>query len=373
MPAAPGFASSTLRQFAQVSVGGNRFRFAFSNVFGDAPLTVTGVHVARPVSGSTPAAGSNIDPESDKALSFGGSASFTVPAGAAITSDPIDFEAPALSLLAVTLTLDGTPPGAVTGHPGSRTTSFLAPGSAIAAPELSGAQTVEHWYFLSNIDVLSETPAAAIVTLGDSITDGRGSTTNQNDRWPNQLAKRLVARGGAPVAVLNQGIGGNRVLRDGLGPNALSRFDRDVLGPPGVHWVIVLEGINDLGTAKDARAKGEPAATARDLIAAYQQLIDRAHQHGLRIYGATILPYEGAAYFSAEGEADRQKINHWMLESHAFDAVIDFDAITRDPASPSKLSAAVDGGDHLHPSAAGYQIMADAIDLALFNEPKPAR
>jgi lysophospholipase L1-like esterase len=366
MPAAPGFASSTLRQVVQVSMGGHRFRFAFSNVFGDAPLTVTGVHVARSLGDS------RIEPGSDQALRFGGAASFTVPAGAAITSDPIDFEAPALSLLAVSLTLDGTPPSAVTGHPGSRTTSFLASGSAVAAPELASAQTVEHWYFLSNIDVWSDTPAAAIVTLGDSITDGRGSTTNHNDRWPNQLAKRLVARGGAPIAVLNQGIGGNRILRDGLGPNALSRFDRDVLAPPGVRWVIVLEGINDLGTAKDARQKGEPAATAEELIAAYQQLIDRAHQHGLRIYGATLLPYEGAAYFSTEGEADRQTINHWMLESHAFDAVIDFDAIARDPASPSKLSAAVDGGDHLHPSAAGYQILADAIDLALFDDLKLA-
>jgi lysophospholipase L1-like esterase len=360
MPAPPGFASSTLREVVQLSVGGPRLRFSFSNLFGDAPLNVTGVHVARSAGGSA------IEPGSDQALSFGGSASFSVPAGGAITSDALDFEVPAFGLLAVTLSFDAAPPSAVTGHPGSRTTSYLAPGSALSAPDLPGAQTVEHWYLLSAIDVQSKAPARAIVTLGDSITDGRGSTTNHNDRWPNQLAKRLAAREGAPISVLNQGIGGNRILRDGLGPSALSRFDRDVISPPGVHWVIVFEGINDLGTAQGAREKGEPAATAQDLIAAYQQMIERAHQHGLRIYGATILPYQGAAYFSEQGEKDRQTVNGWMRSSHAFDAVIDFDAIARDPAAPSKLSAAVDGGDHLHPSAAGYQILADGIDLKLF-------
>jgi lysophospholipase L1-like esterase len=362
MPPPPGFASSTLRQVVQLSVGGPRLRFSFSNLFGDAPLHVTGVHVARSAGGSA------IEPGSDQALSFGGSGSFSVPAGGAITSDPIDFDAPAFSLLAVTLSFDAAPPSAVTGHPGSRTTSFLAPGSALSAPDLPGAQTVEHWYLLSAVDVQSKAQPRAIVTLGDSITDGRGSTTDHNDRWPNQLAKRLAARAGGPISVLNQGIGGNRILRDGLGPNALSRFDRDVLSPPGVHWVIVFEGINDLGTAKGAREKGEPAATAQELIAAYQQMIERAHQHGLRIYGATILPYEGAAYFSEQGEKDRQAINDWMRSSHAFDAVIDFDAVARDPAAPTKLSAAVDGGDHLHPSAAGYELLADSIDLKLFQD-----
>jgi lysophospholipase L1-like esterase len=362
MPAAPGFANSTLRQVVQVSLGGKRFRFSFSNLFGDGPLTVTGAHVARSSGGSA------IEQGSDRPLAFGGAASFTLPAGGSVTSDAIDFDVQALGLLAVTLTFDASPPSGITGHPGSRTTSFLAPGSKLSAVDLSGAQEVEHWYTLSNIDVWSQAPARAVVAFGDSITDGRGSTTNHNDRWPNQLAKRLQGRGGSPVAVLNQGIGGNCVLRQCLGPSALGRFERDAITPPGVRWVIVLEGINDLGTAKDAREKGEPAPTAEDMIAGYEQLISSAHQHGVRIYGATLLPYEGARYFSTQGEADRQRVNDWMRKSNAFDAVIDFDAIARDPASPSKLSSAVDGGDHLHPSAAGYEIMANAIDLKLFDE-----
>ena len=184
------------------------------------------------------------------------------------------------------------------------------------------------------------------------------------------LARRLQASPAtAQVGVLNAGIGGNRLLRDGLGPSALARFDRDVLAQPGVRWLIVLEGINDIGTAAGARAKGEPAATADDLIAAYSQIIERARARGIRVYGATIMPFEGftyAGYYTAEGEADRQKVNTWMRTSGRFDAVIDFDAVTRDPERPSRLSAAIDGGDHLHPSAAGYRIMADAIDLALF-------
>jgi len=204
--------------------------------------------------------------------------------------------------------------------------------------------------------------------LGDSITDGRGSTTNKNDRWPNLLAQRLRANPAtANIAVLNQGLGGNRLLRDGLGPNALARFDRDVLAVPGVRWVVVLEGVNDIGTAVAARSKGEPAATARDVIAAYRQIVTRAHSHGLRVYGATILPFEGfGAYSSAQSEADRQAVNQWIRTGGELDGVIDFDAIARDPAQPARLSAFVDGGDHLHPSAAGYRIMADAIDLSLF-------
>ena len=208
--------------------------------------------------------------------------------------------------------------------------------------------------------------------LGDSITDGRGSTTNKNDRWPNLLSQRLRANPAtAEVAVLNGGMGGNRLLRDGIGPNALARFERDVLAVPGAKWLVVLEGVNDIGTAVDARKRGEPAATAADVIAAYRQMIVRAHSHGLRVYAATILPFEGfAAYSSPQSEADRQEVNRWIRASAGaggdLDGVIDFDAVARDPALPSRLREAVDGGDHLHPSAAGYRILADAIDLSLF-------
>ena len=222
---------------------------------------------------------------------------------------------------------------------------------------------------------MSSRPArpGAVVILGDSITDGRGSTTNGNDRWPDVLARRLQASPETDtVGVLNAGIGGNRLLRDGLGPHALARLDRDVLAQAGVRWLILLEGINDIGTAAGARAKGEPAATADDIIGAYAQIIERARARGIRVYGATIMPFEGfsyAGYFTPESEADRHKVNAWIRTSGRFDAVIDFDALTRDPERPARLSAAVDGGDHLHPSAAGYRIMGEAVDLALFTKP----
>ena len=366
LPLPPGFADTTLRQIVHVSIGGSRLRVRFSNAFGKAPLTLRAARVARSMGGGA------IRPDSDKALTFRGGATVTIPEGALVLSDPLDFDVPPLSDLAVTIYVRGAPAD-VTGHPGSRTTSHLQGGDAVTAPELPAAARVDHWYFLSGVEVLAPASAGAIAILGDSITDGRGSTTNGNDRWPDILARRLQSRNGPPpVAVLNLGVGGNRLLRDGLGPNTLARLDRDVLAQPGVRWLVVLEGINDIGTGPGARAKGEAAATADDIIAAYEQIVERARAHGIRVYGATIMPFEGftyANYFTPEGEADRRTINEWMRTSGRFDAVIDFDAATRDPDRPSRLSAAVDGGDHLHPSAAGYRIMADAIDLALFGGP----
>jgi lysophospholipase L1-like esterase len=243
----------------------------------------------------------------------------------------------------------------------------LQPGVDVSAADLPGAVPVEHWYFLDRIDVWADARARAVVVLGDSITDGRGSTTDANNRWPNLLARRLLAEPAtARVAVLNQGAGGNRVLRDGIGPNMLARFDRDVLSVPRARWLVVLAGINDIGTATGARARGEPAASARELIAAYRQMLARAHDHGMLVYGATLLPFEGfGAYYGPEAEADRQALNGW-IRSGELDGVIDFDAAARDPGAPTRLAPAVDGGDHLHPSAAGYRIMADSVDLALF-------
>jgi lysophospholipase L1-like esterase len=355
LPPLPGLASSTLRQMVQLSLGGERLRLHFSNQFGASPLTLTSAHVAPSAGGSA------IDPASGAALTFAGKPSVTIPAGASVTSDAVVRHLPALTNLAVTIAFDAAPPSDVTGHPGSRTTSYLQPGNLVAAPQLDAAQAVDHWYFLSAIDVWTERSARAVVTLGDSITDGRGSTTNQNDRWPNQLSRRLLADPStARVAVLNQGVGGNRVLAEGLGVTALARFERDVLTPPGVRWVVILEGINDLGAT--------PPATAEALIGAFRQMIASAHERGVRAYGATILPFEGAQYFTPAGEAARQAFNAWMRSSGEFDAVIDFDALARDPAAPTRLSAAVDGGDHLHPSAAGYQILANGIDLGLFRE-----
>ena len=363
LPPAPGLADATLRQVVHVSLGGRELRVRFSNEFGRAPLTIASARVARSAGGSA------IDAATDRALTFGGRAAATIPGGAARLSDPIDFDLPPLSNVAVTIHVRGAPPD-VTGHPGSRTTSYFRAGHAVSAPNLPDAVPVDHWYFLAGIDVRAPRDAGAVVILGDSITDGRGSTTNGNDRWPDVFARRLQASPAtAQVSVLNAGIGGNRLLRDGLGPHALARLDRDVLAQPAVRWLIVLEGINDIGTASGARAKGEPAATADDITGAYAQIIERAHAHGIRVYGATIMPFEGfsyAGYFTPESEAERQTVNAWMRTSGRFDAVIDFDALTRDPERPSRLSAAVDGGDHLHPSPAGYRIMAEAIDLALF-------
>jgi lysophospholipase L1-like esterase len=357
MPPEPGLADATLRQVVHVSLGGKRVRVRFSNAFGTRRLTILAAHVA------VSAGGGAIRPGSGKALTFGGRTSMAIPPGAPTVSDPVDFDLAPLSDLAVTIRVKG-PTGAVTGHPGARCTSYLQRGDALTASDLPRAARTPHWYYLCGVDVDAVGdalgPAAAVVVLGDSITDGRGSPTDGNGRWTDHLARRLLL-GGFPahVGVLNQGLGGNRVLDDGLGPNALARLDRDVLAQPGVRWLIVLEGINDLGTR---------SATARDLIGAYEQIILRAHARGIKVFGATLMSCEGSPYFRPELEAARQEVNAWVRESGRFDAVIDFDAATRDPQRPSCLSAAVDGGDHLHPGPEGYKIMAAAVDLNLFGE-----
>jgi len=314
------------------------------------------------------AGASAIKPESDKALTFHGDSSVTIPPGAMIYSDPLDFDLAPLSDLTVTVRLNGVPE-AVTTHPGSRTTSYLEPGDAVSAADKPTWVYVDHWYFLSGVDVLAGKSTGAIVTLGDSITDGTKSTTNSNNRWPDELVRRLQAnKDTQDVGVLNEGISGNRLIHDRAGQNALARFDRDVLGQNGVRWLVVLEGVNDLGTRVSAKEHNEQAATADDVISAYEQLIFRAHAHKIRVYGATILPYEGAQYFTPDGEADRQKVNQWIRTTGHFDGVIDFDAATRDDKSPTHLSQAADSGDHLHPADGGYKIMGGTVDLKLFKK-----
>jgi lysophospholipase L1-like esterase len=348
LPPAPRLSDNTLRQIVHVSIGGKNLRVKFSNAFGDGPVTIAAARIALPLSGS------EIKPPSEKALAFAGKPSVTIPPGQEIFSDAIDFDLAPLSNLTVTIHFGQTPKN-VTGHPGSRTTSYLVSGDAISAADLPSAATMAHWYILSGVDVQAD-DAAAIAVLGDSITDGRGSTTDQNNRWPDDLAQRVA---GNQIAILNQGIGGNAILHGGLGPTALSRFDRDVIQQSGVRWVIVLEGVNDIGGSNGA-------GVAQDLIAAYQKMIDRAHAHHLKIYGATILPFEASQYFSVGHEAVRQTVNEWIRSSGKFDAVIDFDAALRDPQQPNRLQSAADSGDHLHPSAAGYKIMGDAVDVKLF-------
>ena len=365
LPPAPAFADTTIRQLVRVSIGGRRIRVRFSNAFGNAPLTLHGAHIARPAK----VGASDILPGSDRALMFGGRPAVTIPIGAMVVSDMLDFELAPLADVAVTVHVRGAPLD-VTGHPGSRTTSFFQAGEAVSARALSASVRVEHWYFVSGIDVMGGPGAAAVAVLGDSITDGRGSTTDGNDRWTDVLARRLLANEATrEVAVLNQGLGGNRLLSSGLGPNVLARLERDVLAQPGVKWLVVLAGINDIGARPEDLAHGRTSATATDIIFALTQIIERARTHGILVYGATIMPFEGVTdidYFTPEGEADRQRVNQWIRQSGRFDSVIDFDAVTRDPERPSRLSNGVDVGDHLHPSAAGHRIMGEAVDLNLF-------
>jgi lysophospholipase L1-like esterase len=360
---------ATLRQIVHLSIGGPEIRVRVSNRFGHAPLELTSVHISKSVS----AASSRIDPTTDKALTFSGSASVIIPAGADYVSDPVAFPVAALSDLAITLHVND-PPAEQTGHPGSRATSYLVHGDRVAAAEFSDAKKIEHWYFISGVDVATHSPAASIVVLGDSITDGHGATTDANNRWPDVLAKRLQAAGATqPLGVLNQGIGGNRLLLDGLGPNALARFDHDVVAQSGARYLIVLEGVNDLGTlTRDGEVPREQhELLVRRIIAAYQQIIARAHAHGIDVFGATILPYTGSQYYhpGPSNEADRQAVNAWIRAPGHFDAVIDFDKVIRDPQHPEQMLAAYDSGDHLHPSPAGYAAMAEAVPLSLFAAP----
>jgi lysophospholipase L1-like esterase len=337
-----------------------------SNAFGFLPLRLTSVHIARPLSTAAPA----IDPASDKALSFAGKEDFVIPPGAEYLSDPIDYPVAALSDLAVSMHFD-LPPAEQSGHPGSRATSYLVHGDAVAATDLPGARKFDHWYQLSAVDVAGTPDSAAIAILGDSITDGHGATTNGNDRWTDVLAKRLQANPATRnIGVLNQGIGGNHLLSDGLGPNALARFDRDVLAQTAVRWVIVFEGVNDLGglTRLSDPPHADHEAFVRRVLASYEQIIARAHAAHLQVIGATITPYTDSGYYHppASAEADRQAVNQWIRSAGHFDAVIDFDKAIADPAHPDHLNPAYDSGDHLHPSVAGYRVMGELIPLSLF-------
>jgi lysophospholipase L1-like esterase len=357
---------ATLRQIVHLSIGGARLRVHLSNAFGTAPLHITSVHIARPVS----SASARIEEGSDKALSFSGSVDVMVPAGAEYISDPVDYSAAPLSNLAITLHL-GEPPAQLTGHPGSRATSYLAHGDFVNAADLPDARKVDHWYLVSGVDVVAAPGVASVVALGDSITDGHGATTNGNDRWTDALAQRLQAvLGRRAPGVLNQGIGGNHLLTDGLGPSALARFDRDVLAQAGVRYLLVLEGVNDLGAlARAAGAtRGDYAALLHRLEGAYEQIAARARTQGIKVIGATILPYTGSDYYhpGTADEAARQAINQWIRTSGNFDAIVDFDKAMRDPSHPERLRPAYDSGDHLHPSPAGYRAMAGAIPVSLF-------
>jgi lysophospholipase L1-like esterase len=358
---------ATLRQVVRVTLGGERIRVRLSNAFGTQPLRIDAAQVAR-----------SADPGSARisggvALTFSGQSTITIPAGADYVSDPVRLPVTANSHLAISLYLPAAP-ARQTGHPGSRATSWLVHGNRIAAPDLPGAQAVNRWYQIAGVDVEAPARAAAIVTFGDSITDGSGVQPNTDTRWPDVLSRRLQSHPATRhLSVLNHGIGGNRVLLDGLGPNALARFERDVLAQSGVRFLIVLEGVNDLGTSTREAPIGEEAhrTLVRNIVAAYAQMIQRARARGIRVIGATIIPYGTSGYYhpDAANEADRQAINAWIRAPGHFDALIDFDAVLRDPADPRRMLPALDSGDGLHPSLAGYRAMADAVPLSLFAAP----
>jgi lysophospholipase L1-like esterase len=348
-------ANSTLRQFVHVSIGGDHLRVRLSNAYGTSPVTMNSVHVAL-------AAGTgsgNINTATDKALTFHGAPSITIPAGEQVLSDPLDFNFPALTNLAITIYFGNISATTINGHPGSRTTSFIESGDVVTAASLPAAATTAHWYIITGVDVLADGSSKGLVILGDSITDGRGSTTDGNNRWPDDLAQRLSANAPtAAVAVANMGIGGNGIF-GGLGPAAVVRFDRDVLEQSGPRWLIVFEGVNDIGG-------GGHGTIATNLIAAYTQFINKAHAHNLLAYGATITPFGGNGYYTVSHEASRQAVNAWIRTNNLYDGVIDFDAAVRDPATLTNLLSAYNSGDGLHLNPKGYQAMANAVDLTLF-------
>lgn len=357
---------ATLRQVVRVSLGGERLRVRFSNVFGAEPLVIGGAGVAL----SSGPGRSSIVPSSSRPLRFGGAASVTIPAGSEYLSDPVDLPHAAGTDLAVSIHYPAAPSGQ-TGHPGARATSFIAPGQQLAAAELPQASSFTRWYQLAGIEVEAAPGMHTVVAIGDSITDGYGVAPDTNLRWTDGLATRLRQAGMTGVGVVNAGIGGGRLLRDGLGPNLAARFARDVLERPGVSHAIVLIGVNDFGNLH--RDAGDSAAArARmllDMKEALRQSVARAHARGVCVIGATITPYGGSGYYhpKAPNEQDRQAYNDWIRRSGVFDGVVDFDAALRDPARPDHLRKAYDN-DGLHPNMAGYQAMAEAVPLALLKD-----
>jgi len=348
----------TVRQVVRASVGGKSLRVRISNAHGDGPLTVGAARVALHDKGSA------IKPGSDRALTFNGKASFVIPPGALAVSDPVEMKVEPLANLAISLFVTGQEPEPTVHLTGLHTTYVTKAGDFTKDAELSDTTTLQAWYWITGVDVLAPSGAATIVAFGDSITDGATSTPDKDQSWPSHLAVRLAAdKKTAHVGVVNHGISGNQLLNDGAGVSALARFDRDVLGQPGVKWLVVLEGINDIGMSS---MMGGEVVSADEIIGAQKQLIDRAHLHGVKVVGATLLPYGGASYYSEKGEAVRQAVNQWIRSGGAYDAVVDFDAKLRDPQKPSEMNPAYYINDHLHPNDAGYKLMADSFDLSIF-------
>jgi len=370
-PVPLGFPSNlhnqTIRQVARVSIGGDKARIIVSNEYGKLPLKLGAAHIALTADEAA------TKPGTDRVLTFGGSPTITIPPGAPAISDPVDIDIAPLSEVSVSLFFPEVAP-ATTMHWDGHQTAYVATGNKAAEADFKPDSKQTQRVFLTGIMVEAPEDARAIVLFGDSITDGDGSTIDGNDRWPDTLAERLNAAGGAPVAVLIQGISGAKVLSDRMGVNALARFDRDVLNQPRADTVVLMMGINDIGWPGSGLALRDPEPTADEIIAGYRQLIARAHADGMKIIGATLTPFGDSfagtpfeGYYTPEKEKIRVAVNDFIRNSKEFDGVIDFDKVVVDPARPGFIKAEFDKGDHLHPNAAGYDAMAASIDLGLLD------
>jgi len=360
----PRLSDQTVRQIARVSIGGTAVRVRLSNLYGDGPVTLGPVHVALRTEGSSIAGGS------DHELRFGGKPTVTIPKGGSVLSDAVTMEVKPLQELAVSLYVPASAtPGPSTLHNAGLATAYLTEnGNATASQPYPGTEVHGSRFFLSGIEVAGPAERHVVVAFGDSITDGVGARPDTYERWPDHFAARLRAEPSlATVAVVNSGIGGNRVLNDSFGPSAQARLDRDALDQPGVRWIVLLEGINDIG------GSGQPATpkddvSAEQIIAGMKALIERAHAKGVKIYGATLTPFGGAGwpYHSSRNEQKRQAVNAWIRDGGAFDGVADFDKAIQDPTHPGRMLSVYDSGDHLHPNGAGFEAMAKAVDLSWF-------
>ena len=357
MPPEPGLTENTIRQIVRVSIGGGVVRLRFSNAFSKSPVELKSVAIAQSLEGGS------VDVSTQKALKFNNNPGIIMAPGGEAFSDPVKFNLKPGSRLAVTIHFGKTSPD-VTGHPGSRTTSFILSGNNISSSGFAGAVKTDHWYVIQGIDVQGNKNSKTIAVLGNSITDGRGSGTNKQNRWTDILSARLLENPDTKnTGVLNLGIGGNCVVRGGLGPTALERFDRDILSQSNVRWLIILEGINDIGSAK---TQEEADKIAAELIAAYDEMINKAHAKGILVYGATILPFAGSFYDTPYRQTARDAVNEWIRNSRRFDAVIDFDKIMRNPDDVKTILTDMHDGDFLHPNQAGYRRMGENVNLGLF-------